>query len=92
MENEEIEVQNQQKERQYSVYSKGGQSDSFEKQSDHPEEQKQYPKPIDPSSNNLDDIPIPVSKPKTFEELLEEEISKGNAGAVVEEKKTPSKH
>ena len=29
------------------------------------------------SGVDVDDIPIPVSKPKTFEELLEEEMTKG---------------
>lgn len=32
--------------------------------------------------NEIDDIPIPVSKPKTFDELLEEEMAKGNAGGI----------
>ena len=36
-------------------------------------------------SNAIDDIPIPVSKPKTFEELLEEEMRKGNGGGITAE-------
>jgi hypothetical protein len=32
---------------------------------------------------DVDDIPIPVSKPKTFEELLEEEMSKGPGGGGI---------
>lgn len=39
--------------------------------------------PKDNNKNAIDDIPIPVSKPKTFEELLEEEMAKGNAGGIV---------
>lgn len=27
-------------------------------------------------------MPIPVSKPKTFEELLEEEMAKGDTGGI----------
>jgi len=34
--------------------------------------------------NAIDDIPIPVSKPKTFEELLEEEMRKGNGGGITD--------
>jgi hypothetical protein len=38
----------------------------------------------------VDDIPIPVSKPKTFEELLEEEMAKGAGGGIkVEQSKPP---
>jgi len=33
---------------------------------------------------DVDDIPIPVSKPKTFEELLEEEMSKGPGGGGIQ--------
>lgn len=36
-------------------------------------------------------MPIPVNKPKTFEELLEEEMAKGNGGGIVAESKSPSK-
>lgn len=32
--------------------------------------------------NEIDDIPIPAGKPKTFEELLEAEMAKGNAGGI----------
>ena len=40
-----------------------------------------------PSVNNeIDDIPIPVSKPKTFEELLEQEMAKGGKGGGIEAK------
>ena len=39
----------------------------------------------DRKTNPIDDIPIPVSKPKTFEELLAQEISKGNAGGIIAE-------
>ena len=45
--------------------------------------------------NPIDDIPIPVSKPKTFEELLEEEMRKGNGGGIVNhtqsQQKSPSR-
>jgi hypothetical protein len=39
----------------------------------------------------VDDIPIPVNKPKTFEELLEEEMAKGDGGGikVVQEQPKP---
>ena len=43
---------------------------------------------------DIDDIPIPVNKPKTFEELLEEEMAKGaEAGGikVIEKPKAPVK-
>jgi hypothetical protein len=42
---------------------------------------------------SIDDIPI-VKKPKTFEELLEEEIAKGKdgGGGIIAEPKSPSKH
>lgn len=43
------------------------------------------------TKNAIDDIPIPVSKPKTFEELLEEEMAKGNAGGIVANPRSPSK-
>lgn len=43
------------------------------------------------AGNAIDDIPIPVSKPKTFEELLEEEMAKGNAGGIVANPRSPSK-
>jgi len=36
----------------------------------------------------MDDLPIPVSKPKTFEQLLEEEMRKGNGGGIVSEEQT----
>jgi len=37
-------------------------------------------------------MPIPVSKPKTFEELFEEEMSKGNgAGGIIPSNTSPSK-
>ena len=36
----------------------------------------------------IDDLPIPVSKPKTFEQLLEEEMRKGNGGGIVAEEQT----
>jgi len=39
-------------------------------------------------STLIDDLPIPVSKPKTFEELLEEEMRKGNGGGIVAEEQT----
>lgn len=42
-------------------------------------------------TNAIDDIPIPVSKPKTFEELLEEEMAKGNAGGIIANPRSPSK-
>ena len=49
----------------------------------------------DPSDNRptnaIDDIPIPVSKPKTFEELLEEEMAKGNAGGIIANPRSPNK-
>lgn len=38
---------------------------------------------------NVDDIPIPVNKPKTFEELLEEELANGAGGGIVVEKPKP---
>ena len=45
--------------------------------------------------NPIDDIPIPVGKPKTFEELLEEEMRKGNGGGIVNhtqsQQKSPSR-
>ena len=34
--------------------------------------------------NDVDDIPIPVGKPKTFEELLEEEMRKGEDGGGIQ--------
>ena len=43
------------------------------------------------SSNPVDDIPIPVSKPKTFEQLLEEQLGKGETGGIVSMPKSPSK-
>lgn len=43
------------------------------------------------AANAIDDIPIPVSKPKTFEELLEEEMAKGNAGGIIANPRSPSK-
>lgn len=36
----------------------------------------------------IDDLPIPVSKPKTFEELLEEEMRKGSGGGIIAEEQT----
>ena len=36
-------------------------------------------------------MPLPVSKPKTFEELLEAEMAKGNAGGIEEHPKPRSK-
>lgn len=42
-------------------------------------------------TNAIDDIPIPVSKPKTFEELLEEEMAKGNAGGIIANPRSPNK-
>jgi len=41
--------------------------------------------------NAIDDIPIPVSKPKTFEELLEEEMRKGNGGGITAEQSSPAR-
>jgi len=32
-----------------------------------------------------------VSKPKTFEQLLEEEMAKGNQGGIIAIEKSPSK-
>lgn len=34
-------------------------------------------------SSQIDDIPIPVSQPKTFEELLEEKLKEGDAQQAV---------
>ena len=42
-------------------------------------------------ANPIDDLPIPVSKPKTFEELLEEEMAKGNAGGIVANPRSPNR-
>lgn len=41
------------------------------------------------AANPIDDIPIPVSKPKTFEALLEEEMAKGNAGGIIANPRSP---
>ena len=45
----------------------------------------------DNRANAIDEIPIPVSKPKTFEELLEEEMAKGNAGGIIANPRSPHK-
>lgn len=34
----------------------------------------------------LDDTPIPVSKPTTFEELLEMEMARGSDGGIISKK------
>jgi len=41
---------------------------------------------------DIDEIPIPVSKPKTFEELLEEEMARGTQGGIVAETASPARH
>lgn len=48
-------------------------------------------KPETKLMNAIDDIPIPVSKPKTFEELLEEEMRKGNGGGITAEQSSPAR-
>lgn len=78
-------------------------SDHSARQSHQPQKQmKRQPSDdgIDESTFNkisnkgldLDDVPIPVSKPKTFEELLEEEIAKGGSGGgIVAESSSPKR-
>jgi hypothetical protein len=34
----------------------------------------------------LDDTPIPVNKPKTFQELLDMEMAKGSDGGIISKK------
>jgi len=40
---------------------------------------------------DLDDVPIPVSKPKTFEQLLAEEMTKGNGAGGIIARESPSR-
>mmetsp|Transcript_36031 Transcript_36031/g.55328 ORF Transcript_36031/g.55328 Transcript_36031/m.55328 type:complete len:124 (+) Transcript_36031:810-1181(+) len=48
-----------------------------------PEERPAFPqRQMSATAQDIDDIPIPVSKPKTFEELLEEEMRKGADGGI----------
>lgn len=71
--------------------SKGAASDSYSNnKSEQAPEEPRRPK-NEPSNQNIDDLPIPVSKPKTFEQLLEEEMAKGAAGGIVAENTMPSK-
>ena len=38
---------------------------------------------------DVDEIAIPVKKPKTFDELLEEEMAKGAGGGIIVEEEKP---
>ena len=78
----------QEETKQRSTHDSYGQNNSVEHQ-----ESREFAKAASQKSGvssqknapqlDIDEMPIPASKPKTFEELLEEEMSKGNGGGGI---------